>query len=544
MADKIDQLKIGTTSYDIDLPPDATPVVASLETTKLKVPTTSGSSTCGVGSNGQVIKSNGTTVYWASDNNSDTKATQTITTSSNTSVRPVLMGMYYGGNTPTAAQTFGTTTAACYSAYKTWIQPSTGEIYVDQNKVIHTGNIATTSGVGVVKSTTTGTQASRDYYVQVNTDGTMKVNVPWSSGSDTWREIQVDSTQKIASTTSTALNFVSQDASNGDVSFTYNSGIKATAKMPTALKNPQALTIKGGNTALGNTYDGENARTYTFSATPNTNGSLRINDGTNNVDVQLAGAFTDNDTKTTAGNSRNNGTLYLIGVTSTTTSSSYATTYGDAGTNGHAYMITNTTSNKAELHAPSITAGDSLHVGDGWLFDCDGYLSSRFINCDGDAGVTLTGDVLICNSNSELIDYEPTSGSPYNAGQADLVVTGNIYATYFYAGSDIRLKENIEDTSLNYNEILDSLHVIDFNYKADPDKKLTVGLIAQELEAALPEKYHDSFIQIKHKDENNYLNINEVKLTYIALLALKDQRQQIKELTKKVEKLEKLINEK
>jgi hypothetical protein len=30
MADKIDQLKIGNTSYDIDLPPDATPSIASL----------------------------------------------------------------------------------------------------------------------------------------------------------------------------------------------------------------------------------------------------------------------------------------------------------------------------------------------------------------------------------------------------------------------------------------------------------------------------------------------------------------------------------
>ena len=32
MADKIDSLKIGSTSYDIDLPPDATPSIASLTT--------------------------------------------------------------------------------------------------------------------------------------------------------------------------------------------------------------------------------------------------------------------------------------------------------------------------------------------------------------------------------------------------------------------------------------------------------------------------------------------------------------------------------
>ena len=37
----------------------------TLQTKKIKLPTTSGGSTYGTGSNGQVIKSNGTTVYWA-----------------------------------------------------------------------------------------------------------------------------------------------------------------------------------------------------------------------------------------------------------------------------------------------------------------------------------------------------------------------------------------------------------------------------------------------------------------------------------------------
>lgn len=40
--------------------------------------------------------------------------------------------------------------------------------------------IATTSVLGGVKSSETGTTASRDYKVQINADGTMKVNVPWS----------------------------------------------------------------------------------------------------------------------------------------------------------------------------------------------------------------------------------------------------------------------------------------------------------------------------------------------------------------------------
>ena len=39
---------------------------------------------------------------------------------------------------------------------------------------------ATSTKLGLVKSSTTGTAANRDYNVQVNSDGTMKVNVPWT----------------------------------------------------------------------------------------------------------------------------------------------------------------------------------------------------------------------------------------------------------------------------------------------------------------------------------------------------------------------------
>ena len=39
---------------------------------------------------------------------------------------------------------------------------------------------APSTKLGLVKSSTTGTAANRDYNVQVNSDGTMKVNVPWT----------------------------------------------------------------------------------------------------------------------------------------------------------------------------------------------------------------------------------------------------------------------------------------------------------------------------------------------------------------------------
>ncbi len=45
---------------------------------------------------------------------------------------------------------------------------------------------ATASVLGGVKSSTTGTTANRDYNVQVNSDGTMKVNVPWTDNNTTY----------------------------------------------------------------------------------------------------------------------------------------------------------------------------------------------------------------------------------------------------------------------------------------------------------------------------------------------------------------------
>lgn len=47
------------------------------------------------------------------------------------------------------------------------------------NLTINTSKVAGTD-LGLVKSTTTGTTANRNYNVEVNSDGTMKVNVPWT----------------------------------------------------------------------------------------------------------------------------------------------------------------------------------------------------------------------------------------------------------------------------------------------------------------------------------------------------------------------------
>lgn len=53
-------------------------------------------------------------------------------------------------------------------------------VNLDFDKLTYTLPIATSSVLGGVKSTTTGTTSNRYYYVEVQSNGTMRVNVPWT----------------------------------------------------------------------------------------------------------------------------------------------------------------------------------------------------------------------------------------------------------------------------------------------------------------------------------------------------------------------------
>lgn len=72
--------------------------------------------------------------------------------------------------------------------------------------------IATETTLGGVKSTTTGTTINRDYNVEVNVDGTMKVNVPWTD--TTYQLVTTAEDGLMSSEDKVKLNSIEENANN------------------------------------------------------------------------------------------------------------------------------------------------------------------------------------------------------------------------------------------------------------------------------------------------------------------------------------------
>lgn len=75
---------------------------------------------------------------------------------------------------------------------------------------------ATSSALGGVRSTTTGKTANRDYNVEVNSDGTMKVNVPWTDKDTTYKEASETESGLMSATDKKKLNGIEEGAGNGN----------------------------------------------------------------------------------------------------------------------------------------------------------------------------------------------------------------------------------------------------------------------------------------------------------------------------------------
>ena len=74
--------------------------------------------------------------------------------------------------------------------------------------------IASASALGGVKSATTGTTSERYYKVQVNSDGTMKVNVPWTDTNTTYNAATPSANGLMSAADKSKLDNIASNANN------------------------------------------------------------------------------------------------------------------------------------------------------------------------------------------------------------------------------------------------------------------------------------------------------------------------------------------
>lgn len=176
-------------------------------------------------------------------------------------------------------------------------------------------------------------------------------------------------------------------------------------------------------------------------------------------------------------------------------------------------------------------------------------------------GALNNGAVITMTGGNPYLGLKETSGTQYYLqcyqGEIGISVSGNwgtkrmslnssgavtipgtVSASSVYASSDRRLKENIKPAELDCGKVIDDLQIKEFNFIADEDKKVVVGAIAQELQEILPEKYRAELVG---GSEDTQYTINEGKLLFIAIGALKEERAKTKELEERLAKLEKML---
>jgi hypothetical protein len=126
----------------------------------------------------------------------------------------------------------------------------------------------------------------------------------------------------------------------------------------------------------------------------------------------------------------------------------------------------------------------------------------------------------ITNYNNSKV-LAPTNKNVNVYVYKDLIVQGNILNP-----SDLNLKTDIKDLSLNIaNNLLDVIPK-QYIFKKDIDKQIHYGIIAQELEKYVPELVKEIDTEIDGKIKS----VNYLEMIPLLLLKIKDLQSQIDDL--------------
>ena len=173
-----------------------------------------------------------------------------------------------------------------------------------------------------------------------------------------------------------------------------------------------------------------------------------------------------------------------------------------------------------------------MYDGTYWVF----LSASTDDNSTGYLSYTATSVDNTDTNTQYLIGKRTVASNGTNYYNSSIYFKGyNLYTYNCYATSDRRLKENIKPAELDCGKVIDELPIKEFNFKSDEEKKVVVGAIAQELQEILPEKYRATLVS---GSEDSSYSINEGKLLFVAIGALKEERAKTKELEERLARLE------
>ena len=192
-----------------------------------------------------------------------------------------------------------------------------------------------------------------------------------------------------------------------------------------------------------------------------------------------------------------------------------------------------TTSPLAKLHITSAASEDALRVMVG---------STTRLRVLANGGVSVGANSQNTPAEGLYVHKDaringrvyPNSDNTFTLGQASLRWSAVYAANGFIQTSDRRLKQDISPLPYGLSTLM-ALQPVSFRWKSDPDGPRKIGLIAQEVQAVLPEVVHQA------EDPEAPLGVNYAELAPLLIQAIQEQQRLMEAQAAKIGNLEHVI---
>lgn len=285
---------------------------------------------------------------------------------------------------------------------------------------------ATSSTLGGVKSATTGTTANRDYNVQVNSDGTMKVNVPWT---DTYTQYPYGFSSRLISSWGNQTGTIITDwhtASGGDVQWMNDNPISGQV----SLKVDGTVYINEGSEAVA-------SQTWVTNK-----GYLTAHqDISGKADKASITAGTAGTSSATSGSSLNVPyvTVNTQGIVTGYGTQKHTISGFAASSHTHSQYLTSIPT------ASSSTLG-GIKVGSNLSIDSNGVLSATNTTYTAGTNITISGTTISAKDTHYRSMNVITNSESGVTNTSSALTNGNVYLNHIEDGSNLMSSHNISGT--------------------------------------------------------------------------------------------------